>query len=203
MTRPRSDGFRWQLKMMRKLLLATCFVTVLAAPALATPITLGFNITTLQFSGLAGAWTPGAFVSAYLVNGFNGVGVGGFSWMPFTVTLYPDLYGGGAPFAGIYWDTWSTYVNTAFALGPYWSDGIGSYTVSGDDSFLDVTHYPYIIAGFVDDTHPQRNVFYTDSATMLLLPDASDVPEPSTLGLIGIGLLGLGAMRRRQRSKAV
>ena len=25
------------------------------------------------------------------------------------------------------------------------------------------------------------------------------VPEPSTLGLIGLGLLGLGAMRRRQR----
>ena len=25
------------------------------------------------------------------------------------------------------------------------------------------------------------------------------IPEPSTLGLIGLGLLGLGAMRRRRR----
>ena len=28
--------------------------------------------------------------------------------------------------------------------------------------------------------------------------DTPDVPEPSTLGLIGLGLLGLGAMRRRR-----
>ena len=33
----------------------------------------------------------------------------------------------------------------------------------------------------------------------IALVQTSDVPEPTTLGLIGIGLLGLGAMTRRRR----
>jgi hypothetical protein len=39
-----------------------------------------------------------------------------------------------------------------------------------------------------------------NDADMTFVTTVSPVPEPSTLGLIGIGLLGLGAMRRRQCS---
>jgi PEP-CTERM motif len=43
---------------------------------------------------------------------------------------------------------------------------------------------------------------FTTGLDNIQLNIISEVPEPSTLGLIGLGLLGLGAMRRRRRKDA-
>jgi PEP-CTERM motif len=45
---------------------------------------------------------------------------------------------------------------------------------------------------------PGQDLNYAD---MTFVTTVSPVPEPSTLGLIGLGLLGLGAMRRRRQHR--
>jgi hypothetical protein len=169
-----------RLSWLASLVALTLYATLAlcTSPASATPITLGFNFTSTPNSELS-AWPSGANIHLGAA----------FGSMPLHLTLFPDLNAGGAPFATV---DWGVHVDSAFGLGGQWSDSVGSYTVAGDSSYLDAAHYPYILAGFVQDGVRH----YTDNATLF---SVTDVPEPSTLGLISLGLLGLGAMRRRRR----
>lgn len=81
--------------------------------------------------------------------------------------------------------------NTAFGMGTLLSDsGILSGAFSGQDSGNALIGGPYSLSIFATITHTGQGATSFDYEVT--------VPEPGTLALLGIGLLGLGLSRRRR-----
>ena len=100
--------------------------------------------------------------------------------------LYGDELRSDLPIAS---GTWGTFDNSGFSPDT-WLDGTGTVVLRSLVQIGDPVRIDYVRAGWVGG----GNLHTVD-----LLPVPDGVPEPSTLGLIGLGLLGLGAMRRRRR----
>lgn len=81
--------------------------------------------------------------------------------------------------------TWTDPITVAFGAG---GDGLLRIDLS-DATFNQ---------GSGGNLYPGVNQAAVIAATFTLLHEASDVPEPLTLSLLGTGLFGLGYLRRRQ-----
>jgi PEP-CTERM motif len=162
-----------------KTLLAT--VVLLASTLAAHAVVIQPNTTaTFQFSALPLSQPSNIQVDP--AAGYLDLGATVLPGQTLTISLFGDP-SDATPFYEADWGV--NFDGTAFNPDT-WFDGTGAITLTAFGGPIDVS---YITAGWVGG-----GVLHT--ANLLL---AAEVPEPSTLGLIGLGLLGLGAMRRRRR----
>ena len=68
-------------------------------------------------------------------------------------------------------------------------------------SVIDPAEDPYATGHSGDDDDGDFIYFSVDGgAEILVAPNRAEIPEPSTLSLLGIGLAGLALARRRQKA---
>jgi hypothetical protein len=126
--------------------------------------------------------------------------------IPFSVNISSDFFAGGE-------GTWSLSGPTSAAgsfdvnfLNPYTANrdiSAGSYTwsIGGDGGGLGSVYWRIYLAGsqiYAGGDGGFLNFDIKDSTTFSVRPPVSQVPEPTTLTLLGMGVLALGVSLRRK-----
>lgn len=135
------------------------------------------------------------------------------NWIPDpAATLHVQLLGSAPVGVTEHWDNrdgnyfagYGIHLTTFTDLPPYDEDGMLTgasvdlrYTLSASqlDALLAMGADGAFGLGFDPDCH-----FYNDGVSLVLNTAPAPVPEPGTLALLGIGLLGAGLVRLRKKS---
>ena len=110
--------------------------------------------------------------------------------------FYADANGGSTPYGSIAADSYNQATNTV-GLGPVvnWQGATFTGLTAGT--------YTYQLTGMTLVNWNNVNSFDANWTGTLVIPDFSvNVPEPSILALLGIGLAGIGFAGRRRSKKA-
>ncbi|GGC17271.1 PEP-CTERM sorting domain-containing protein [Pseudoduganella buxea] len=103
-------------------------------------------------------------------------------------------------------------INSCSLLSFSYGTHSGKLNFESSSYYADDFNYSYssVIAG-VRSAHQGANgsgesftttLVWTDQTKFWIYPVATPVPEPSTMAMLGAGLLAVGLVRRRERSKA-
>ncbi|MHB1208017.1 MAG: Npun_F0296 family exosortase-dependent surface protein [Rhodospirillaceae bacterium] len=112
---------------------------------------------------------------------------------------------GSEKYLGLLWGSVDTFNTLEFFIG---STSVG--TVTGADIFafatgdqgVNGTYYANIVSSLAFDSVVATSTSHAFEIDNVAYNPTSPLPEPISLGLMGFGLLGLGAARRRKAAKA-
>ena len=171
------------------------------------------NATTLTFDEFNGTGT--SYVGTYESNGFriSGGNISGIG------SVYDSVFATGALFD----NTGGAVINLrrvdggAFSLNsidltrfPGYDSSAPINMIAYDASDIQIDSFNFVLPnatmfdtyeiGFTNVNRVSWTQAFAYHAFDNIVMDSSSVPEPASLALLGLGLAGLGAMRRRQKS---
>lgn len=172
---------------------------------------IGSTVDHWSFSTTGGLVTIDTLSMEYGANGYTDVnGDGEIAYFDPYIHLFRDdgsLDAGdllasnddsGATFSDGSIHGYDSYLSVNLAAGDYIL-AIGSFFLSVDDAINQLnraTYYPVCDTGQCD--HGDYQITFTNEYN--LTGPSADVPEPSTLALLGLGMAGLAFTRRRKLS---